>query len=135
MAMRSDADPGVIGAASAGVGVAAGPGIWRYCVFTLGDVGRIAAGCGVSQGGGLECGNLGDATRVDGRTIDDVIDIVGECSGIAHVNSSESCRSARIWAPPNVLKGDAGAGLSSASANILAALVALLADEVAGMLM
>ena len=98
-------------------------------------MGRIAAGCGVSQGGGPERGTLGDATGVGGRTLDDIIVVVDECSGIAHVNSSESCRSARIWASPNVLKGDAGAGLSSASANILAALVALLADEVAGMSM
>ena len=51
------------------------------------------------------------------------------------MNGSESCWSARIWAFPSVLKGNAGAGLSSASTNILAALVALLASEVAGILM
>ena len=96
-------------------------------------MGRIAAGPGVSQGGGPERGTLGDTTGVGGRKVDDVIVVVGECSGVAHVNSSESCLSARIWASPNVLKGDAGAGSSSASANILAALVALIADKVASM--
>ena len=92
-------------------------------------------GCGVSQGGGTERGTLGNATGVGGRTVVDAIVVVGECSGIVHVNISESCWRGRIWAFPNVLKGDAGAGLSSASDNILAALIALLADKVAGMSM
>ena len=92
-------------------------------------------GRGVSRGGVTEPATLGDSTGVGGRMVYDVIVVVYECSIIVQVKSSESCCSARIWASPNVLKGDAGAGLCSALANILAALVALSADEVAGMLM
>ena len=92
-------------------------------------------GCGVSRGGATERDTLGDATGVGGRTVDDVIAVVGECSVIVQVKSSESCCSACIWASPNVLNGDTGAGLRSALANMLAALAALSVDEVAGMSM
>ena len=92
-------------------------------------------GRGVSQGGVTERGTLRGATSVGGRTVDDVMVVVGECSGIVHAKSSESCCSARICASPNVLKGNAIAGSRNASASILAALVALSADEVAGMSM
>ena len=89
----------------------------------------------VRRGGGTERSILGDATGVGCRTVVVAMVVDGVCSGRAHENSSESWRRARIWAFPNVLKGDAGVGLSSASANILAALVALSADDVVGMSM
>ena len=56
-------------------------------------------------------------------------------SGMVHWKRSESCRRARIWLLLNEINGDAGVGLRSASANILAALVALSVDDVTSMFM
>ena len=53
--------------------------------------------------------------------------------GTATVKRSDNWRRARICSLPIVLNGDAGAGLCSASVSILAASVALSADDVVGM--
>ena len=54
-------------------------------------------------------------------------------SGMVHLNNSVSLARARIWLVPRERKGDAGAGLLSASASTLAAFVALSIADVAGM--
>ena len=57
----------------------------------------------------------------------------GCADGMVALKRSASWRMARICAFTNERKGDAGAGLSSASASILAASAALSAEEVASM--
>ena len=67
-----------------------------------------------ARGAGTEPGGVGAAAAVAEKMFD-------------------SCWRARVWESPKVAKGDAGAGCNNASVSIRAALFALSADDVVGM--
>ena len=120
---------GLVRTGRGGSGVGCGGG--GRLTGTLGSCGGIIVGCTLGMvalgSNRAECG-----TPCDGGWLS-LCGLVSSTGSAAVEKMSASCRTARIWSSPRVLKGDAGAGLRSASASILAASAALSADDVWGM--
>ena len=110
-----------------------GDGVSGGIMCTLGGGAHIGDGVGFNAG----ASTLGDGARIVGGAALSTGAIGGDggwVAGMAALKRSASWRMTRICAFPNERKGDAGVGLSSASASILAALVVLSVEEVVGMM-
>ena len=104
------------------------------CNGTLGSSGGsfgIRVGCTLGMvafgSNREECGATLDVAVLCDGAVDSAV------GAVVLENMSDSWRTARIWASPSVLNGEAGAGCKRASASIRAASAALSAEEVAGM--
>ena len=96
-----------------------GAHIWDGVGFNAG-ASTLGGGAHIVGGAALSSGVIGGNS--------------GWAAGMVALKRSASWWIVRICAFPNERKGDAGAGLSSASASILAASAALSAEEVVGMM-
>ena len=102
-------------------------------MYTLGGGAHIGASVDLSAG----ASTLGGGARMGGGvylSAGAIGGVGGFVDRTAALNRSASWQMARICSFPNKRNGDAGAGFSSASANILTALAVLSAEEVAGMM-
>ena len=102
------------------------------CNCTLGDFGSSVIGRGASGIGRTALCTLGSIARVGGNIPMATMGAYSTGSGMVHLNISASLARAHIWSVPRERKGDAGAGLLSASTRILATFVALSMANIAG---
>ena len=102
-----------------------------------GTLGSSGGSFGILVGCILGMVAFGSNREECGATLDVVMlcdgGIMSAVGAVVMENMSDSWRTARIWASPSVLNGEAGAGCSRASASIRAASAALSAEEDVGM--